>query len=121
MSPEQTGRMNRTLHYLSDFYALGVTFYEMLAGQLPFQSHYPLEFVYGDLAKQPVSVQQFNPEIPDAIAKLVAKMMAKNPEYRYHSVQGLLADLQQCFDKFLTTGKMVADLENMNYWARIPR
>lgn len=39
MSPEQTGRMNRTPDYLSDFYALGVSFYEMLAGQLPFQSH----------------------------------------------------------------------------------
>jgi len=117
MSPEQTGRMKRTPDYLSDFSALGVTFDEMLAGQLPFQSHYPLEFVYCHLAKQPVSVQQFNPEIPDAIAQIVAKMMAKNPEYRYHSTQGLLADLQQCFDKFLTTGKMVADLENMNYWA----
>jgi Serine/threonine protein kinase len=57
MSAEQTGRMKRTPDYLSDFSALGVTFYEMLAGQLPFQSHYPLELVYCHLAKQPVSVQ----------------------------------------------------------------
>ena len=36
ISPEQTGRMNRGIDYRTDFYSFGVTFYELLTGQLPF-------------------------------------------------------------------------------------
>jgi serine/threonine protein kinase len=51
MSPEQTGRMNRTIDYRTDFYSLGVIFYELLTGQLPFQSTDPLELVHCHIAK----------------------------------------------------------------------
>jgi predicted ATPase/signal transduction histidine kinase len=54
LSPEQTGRMNRGVDYRADFYALGITFYELLTGQLPFQSKDPMELVHCHLAKQPV-------------------------------------------------------------------
>ncbi len=43
MSPEQTGRMNRGIDYRSDFYSLGITFYEILTKQLPFSSTDPIE------------------------------------------------------------------------------
>jgi PAS domain S-box-containing protein len=53
ISPEQTGRMNRVLDSRTDFYSLGVTFYEMLTGKLPFESTDPLELVHCHIAKKP--------------------------------------------------------------------
>ncbi|MEO0688057.1 MAG: serine/threonine-protein kinase, partial [Cyanobacteria bacterium J06649_11] len=104
MSPEQTGRMNRVLDYRSDFYSLGVTFYEMLAGRLPFQSQDPLELIHFHIAKQPVAIQQLNPELPNAIANVVEKLMAKNAEDRYQTAKGLLADLELCQEQLEMTG-----------------
>lgn len=115
MSPEQTGRMNRTLDYRSDFYSLGVTFYEMLTGKLPFQSNDPLEIIYCHLGKQPVPVQELNSEVPDRIAQIVEKMMAKNAEDRYQTAAGILADLQPCFDRLKTTGKIEKKPMNLQY------
>ncbi|HEY9905965.1 MAG TPA: AAA family ATPase [Candidatus Sericytochromatia bacterium] len=106
MSPEQTGRMNRTLDYRTDFYSLGVTLYEMFAGQLPFQSQDPLEMVYSHIAKTPTPPQQLNLEIPAAISEILMKLMAKNAEDRYQSAAGLLADLEICFKQLTTTGKI---------------
>ncbi|MBU7587188.1 MAG: AAA family ATPase [Nostoc sp. TH1S01] len=106
MSPEQTGRMNRNLDYRSDFYSLGVTFYEILTEQLPFQSHDPLELVYSHIAKEPTDIEILNPEIPSAISSLVKKLMAKNAEDRYQTAKGLLADLEICQEQLEKTGKI---------------
>ncbi len=53
MSPEQTGRMNRTIDYRTDFYSLGITFYHLLSGHPPFNSEDPQELVYCHIAKNP--------------------------------------------------------------------
>jgi predicted ATPase/GAF domain-containing protein/tRNA A-37 threonylcarbamoyl transferase component Bud32 len=96
MSPEQTGRMNRAIDYRSDFYSLGVTFYELLCGKLPFSSDDPMELVHGHIAKKPIAPKEINPAIPQVISDIVMKLMAKTAEERYQSAKGLMADLEKC-------------------------
>jgi len=106
MSPEQTGRMNRSIDYRTDFYSLGVTFYEILTGQLPFNSSDEMELVHCHIAKQPVPPHAVNPEIPEVISGMVMKLLAKNAEDRYQSALGLKADLETCLFQLQTTGKI---------------
>ncbi|MGL4379114.1 MAG: ATP-binding protein, partial [Microcoleaceae cyanobacterium] len=106
LSPEQTGRMNRGIDYRSDFYSLGVTFYEMLTGELPFFSNDPMELVHCHLAKLPIPIEEIQPEIPLVLSHIVRKLMAKNAENRYQSAWGLKYDLEKCLTQLETTGKI---------------
>ncbi|MEG5159251.1 AAA family ATPase [Microcoleus sp. AT3-A2] len=109
ISPEQTGRMNRSLDYRTDFYSLGVTFYELLTNQLPFASVDALELVHCHLAKQPTPPHEINPEIPFTVSEIVMKLMAKTAEDRYQSAWGINADIKTCLDQF-RKGKIQAFL-----------
>jgi PAS domain S-box-containing protein len=106
LSPEQTGRMNRAIDYRSDFYALGVTFYELLTGRLPFASQDPLELIHSHIALSPPSLLQLRPDLPQPIADLVNKLMAKNAEDRYLSAEGLAADLRHCLEQWRRRGQI---------------
>ncbi|HEY9874289.1 MAG TPA: AAA family ATPase, partial [Candidatus Obscuribacterales bacterium] len=106
MSPEQTGRMNRSIDYRTDFYSLGVTFYEMLTGELPFNVNEPLELVHCHIAKKPVPPHHINPEIPIVVSNIVMKLLAKNAEDRYQTATGIKFDLESCFMQLKTTGKI---------------
>ncbi|HEY9609720.1 protein kinase domain-containing protein [Allocoleopsis sp.] len=106
MSPEQTGRMNRTLDYRTDFYSLGITFYELLTGQLPFATDDALELVHCHIAKVPVSPHQLLPQIPLFLSDIVIKLMAKTAEERYQSAWGLKADFENCLKQLQTTGNI---------------
>lgn len=100
ISPEQTGRMNRVLDYRTDFYSLGVSFYELLTNQLPFESVDALELVHCHIAKQPIPPHEINPEIPLTVSELVMKLMAKTAEERYQSAWGIKADLETCLTQY---------------------
>ncbi|MEL6814304.1 MAG: AAA family ATPase [Cyanobacteria bacterium J06598_3] len=96
ISPEQTGRMNRSLDYRTDFYSLGVSFFELLTGQLPFTQSDPMALLHCHLAKMPAAPHEINPNIPSVLSDIVLKLMAKNAEDRYQSALGLKYDLAQC-------------------------
>ncbi|WP_434685520.1 ATP-binding protein [Pseudanabaena minima] len=104
MSPEQTGRMNCGIDYRSDFYALGITFFELLTGQLPFLSNDPLEQIHFHLAVPAPLICDLKPEIPLVIGQIVAKLMAKNVEERYQSALGLKHDLEISLQQLNETG-----------------
>ncbi|MEG4441755.1 AAA family ATPase [Microcoleus sp. AT9_B5] len=104
MSPEQTGRMNRGIDYRTDFYSLGVTFYQLLTGQLPFQSNEPMELVHSHIARQPIHPIALNPAIPQVLNDIALKLMAKTPEARYQTVGGIKHDLEKCLKEYSDRG-----------------
>ncbi|MDA8138412.1 MAG: diguanylate cyclase [Desulfobacteraceae bacterium] len=104
ISPEQTGRMNRSIDYRTDFYSLGVTLYELLTGRPLFIVSEPIEWFHCHIAKQPVAPVDINPIIPRPISDIVMKLLAKTAEDRYQSAQGIRADLQYCLDQLRRTG-----------------
>jgi len=108
ISPEQTGRMNRALDYRTDLYSLGVTFYELLTGKVPFEADSPLELVHCLMAKTPTPVCEVNPDIHPIVSDIVMKLMAKNVEDRYQSAFGVKADFSICLHQLETENRIEA-------------
>ncbi|MBD2449157.1 AAA family ATPase [Nostoc sp. FACHB-152] len=106
ISPEQTGRMNRGIDYRTDFYSLGITFYELLTSELPFASNDPMELVHCHLAQTAPLVHEINSKIPAVISRIISKLIAKNAEDRYQSALGLKHDLENCLAQLQKTDKI---------------
>jgi PAS domain S-box-containing protein len=106
MAPEQTGRMNRSVDSRSDLYALGVTFYEILTGQLPFTAADPMEWVHCHIARQPTPLEERISGVPGPLSAIVMKLLAKTAEERYQTASGLEADLQRCLGEWETRGRI---------------
>jgi PAS domain S-box-containing protein len=103
-SPEQTGRISHRVDFSTDLYSLGITCYKLLTGRLPFFSIDPLELIHSHLAEEAPAVHELNPEVPPILGRIIAKLMLKQPEKRYQSASGLLADLMRCRDEYSATG-----------------
>jgi hypothetical protein len=106
MAPEQTGRMNRSIDSRSDLYSLGMTFYVMLTGVLPFTASDPMEWVHCHIARQPVAPDQYAKEIRGPLSAIVMKLLAKTAEERYQTAAGVEADLRKCLSAWESLGRI---------------
>jgi PAS domain S-box-containing protein len=106
MAPEQTGRMNRSVDSRSDLYALGVTFYELLTGALPFTAADPIELIHCHIAREPVPPHELASALPAPLSMIVMKLLAKTAEERYQTAAGVEADLRKCLTAWESFGRI---------------
>ncbi|MCX7920853.1 MAG: diguanylate cyclase [Clostridia bacterium] len=95
MSPEQSGVIKRMVDERSDIYSLGVIFYQLLTQELPFRGDNISTILYQHAAKTPDRPTRLNKEIPSILEAIVLKLLEKEPEKRYQSVDGLLKDIEK--------------------------
>jgi predicted ATPase/GAF domain-containing protein len=108
MSPEQTGRMNRGIDYRTDFYSLGIIFYQLLAGQCPFSSNDPMDLVHCHINLRPRPLVLANSRVPVMINDIIVKLMEKNAEDRYQSAFGIRYDLERCQQQWQQNGHVMS-------------
>ena len=98
ISPEKTGKSNRKIDYRTDYYSLGLIFYEMLLGTLPFQGKDISELIYNRLVNLPQPLNKSDPSVPVVVSNIIMKLLEKNPEDRYQSIEGITNDLNKCLE-----------------------
>ena len=120
----QTDTIMGSLHYLapeiargekatpqSDIYALGVVFYELLRGDVPFNGESPVNIALKHMRDEIPSVRAYNPAIPQSVENIIIKATAKNTNNRYQCADDMLDDLDTCLDR-LDEEKLTFDQVN---------
>ncbi|MHA6263294.1 AAA family ATPase [Arenibacterium sp. CAU 1754] len=106
ISPEQTGRMSHDLDHRSDFYSLGMVFFQLLFSCLPFKAETQLEWVHSHIGKLPQLPKDAGTGVPKTLVDIVLRLLAKSPEDRYQSSFGLLHDLRECHRQLSRAGRI---------------
>ena len=91
MAPEQVEA--KALDHRADIYSLGLIFYEMAAGEIPFKADSAMQLMYQRVMQKPQDVKQVNPEVPDYLARIIMRCLEKDPDLRYQSAREILADI----------------------------
>lgn len=120
----QTDTIMGSLHYLapeiargekatpqSDIYALGVVFYELLRGDVPFNGESPVNIALKHMRDEIPSVRAYNPAIPQSVENIIIKATAKNINNRYQCADDMLDDLDTCLER-LDEEKLTFDQVN---------
>ncbi len=108
MSPEQTGRMNRSVDHRSDLYSLGVVFYELLTGRRPFLADDAMAMVHAHLAQVPEAPWTISPLVPEIVGRIALRLLAKSPDRRYQTASGLAVDLLRCWTDLRKQGQIAS-------------
>src|SRR5271170_1269681 len=106
MAPEQTGRLSCPVDFRSDLYSLGVTFYQMFTGSLPFTASDPMEWIHCHIARKPVPPSERLQSLPAPVSRIIMKLLAKAADDRYQTAAGVEYDLRRCLAEWELRGRL---------------
>jgi WD40 repeat protein len=118
MSPEQAAPTGRTVDRRTDVYSLGVTLYELLAGQPAFPGPTPQGVLQAIVNRDPPAPRRFNPAVPRDLETVVLKAMAKRPEDRYAGAADLADDLHRFLRHEPVRARRIGPLGRAVRWCR---
>ncbi|PKA44506.1 hypothetical protein CWR43_06220 [Rhizobium sullae] len=103
-APEQLLPSNPYVDARSDLYSLGVLLFQLLTGHLPLQSSTVSGWRHAHLAVEPYAVEDFRGDVPDVVAKILLRLLRKDPAARYQSASALQFDLTRCQEEWASRG-----------------
>ena len=112
MAPEQINEEPPSVQ--TDIYSLGVTFYELLTGRLPYQGTNTVSMINKILNEDPTPIRSIRPDLPEPIVKIVEKAMAKEPAKRYQAWYDMASDLADTFPQLEKYSFEISSVEKFN-------